>query len=133
MAGAVSRARHGAAPVGSLGEETSRLFEALQNTLGEVSGDVPDACDHERPAACRICPVCQVVHRLTHVRPEVVKHLADATAALAAALSELAREPSRGEHREGPAATGPRHAAAPPTDGSERGPRAGVQRIDITD
>lgn len=128
----MSRARHGAAPIGSLGEEAGRLFEALQSTLGEVAGDVPDDCDHETPAACRICPVCQVVHRLSHVRPEVVRHLADATASLAAALSELAREPSRGDHGEGPTATGPRHAAAP-TDGSERMPRAGVQQIDVTD
>lgn len=67
---------------------------------------------------CRSCPLCQLLAVLRGVRPEAVEHLADATAALAAALREML-----GPDRAG----SPAPAHGPPPDGD------GVDRIDITD
>ena len=38
---------------------------------------------------CQLCPVCRLIAVVRGTRPEVVEHLADATASLAAALRDL--------------------------------------------
>ena len=70
------------------------------------------------PETCGVCPVCQAITRLGQPRPEVVAHLADATAALAAAVSALT-----GDHAG--ARTGP--------TGRDNAPRPATEHIDITD
>lgn len=68
---------------------------------------------------CRSCPLCQLLAVLRGVRPEAVEHLADATAALAAALREM---------------LGPDRSGSPaPAHGPQPGGGEGVDRIDITD
>jgi hypothetical protein len=102
--------------VGSIGVEAGRLFEALQQAAAGWSSARPKAstqgtsggdggtCTHDLPQTCRICPLCQVAHRLQLARPEVLQHVADAAASLAAAVGELAAaraaEPRAGERHD---------------------------------
>lgn len=127
---------------GSVGEEAGRLFDALQqaavawlrgtgsggmgssgagSSRADSSGAGPERArgvDGHTPETCGICPVCQAISRLGQARPEVVGHLADATAALAAAFSALAGE--QADHR---ADRGDRDATTRPT----------TEHIDVTD
>lgn len=68
---------------GPVAEEAAKLAEALQAWLGAASASLPLAHD---TAECRICPLCQAIHAVRGLRPEVVDHLAAATTELAAAL-----------------------------------------------
>jgi hypothetical protein len=118
----VSAASDGDPRPGSVAEEAGRLFEALQQAAagwsrGEDAGQdgAGCTCGHAVPQMCRVCPLCQLLHRLQQVRPEVVQHLADATASVAAALADLAAARPAGPQ------PGPRPA------------RADVQHIDISD
>jgi hypothetical protein len=111
---------------GSLGEEASRLAEAVHEWLGEWRGRSGAAQDvwaaatqpSQDGAECRICPVCQALRLTRGARPEVFEHLCDAATSALAALRELLGE-------------GPVHAvhaahADPP--GARRG---GVEHIDL--
>ena len=98
--------------VGSAAEEAARLFTALEEWARSRAGSfVDDEHLATGSAECRVCPVCQAIGALRHVRPEAVEHLLDATASLVAAL---------------------RTAAAQPTEEpTPRGPR--VERIDVSE
>lgn len=117
---------------GSVGDEAARLLEALQDAARTWQQGDRDAHEHPEdegvPAACRVCPVCQLIAAFQQVRPETVRHLADAAASLTAALAELVPT------KEGSASggTGQRSQA---TRDPGRPPRAAddVQHIDITD
>jgi hypothetical protein len=93
----------GSPPHGSLGEEASRLAEAVQDWLGERAGrgarDVwalaTAGPQHYESPECRICPLCRAMHLFTSVRPEVLDHLAEAAAAIGAALRAMG-EPEQG-------------------------------------
>lgn len=109
---------------GTVGEEAGRLFEALQQAAAAWSrgaGTADSAGTHHLPETCGVCPVCQAIARLGQARPEVVGHLADATAALAAAVSALTADHATG--RTDPADQADHDAAPRPT----------TERIDITD
>ncbi|MFP5219086.1 MAG: hypothetical protein ACLGIG_05025 [Actinomycetes bacterium] len=97
--------------VGSAAEEAARLFAALEEWARTRAGS---ALDDEHlatgSAECRVCPVCQAIGALRHVRPEAVEHLLDAAASVVAAL---------------------RATTAAPTDGPPRAPR--VERIDVSE
>jgi hypothetical protein len=111
---------HAREPVGSVAEEAARLLGALQDAAGAWTASASEHGPHETPTACRVCPLCQAIAAVQHVRPETVQHLADAAASLAAALSDVL--------------AGARQA--PPDPGTarpERERRDDVQRIDITD
>lgn len=70
----------GPPPPGPLAEEAARLLEAVQEWTREHVGDAQVG----HAAACKICPLCQVVAAVS--RPETWSHLADAAASVAAAL-----------------------------------------------
>lgn len=116
---------------GSLGEEAARLFEALQDTAARWQGGgrrEDGGHGHtDTPAACRVCPVCQVIGAVQSVRPETVQHLADAAVSLTAALSDvLSGMAARSAPRERP-------DEARPGEPRPRQPTDTVQHIDITD
>lgn len=95
--------------VGSAAEEAARLFAAVEDWARSRAAGLLDG-EHlaTGSAECRVCPVCQAVGALRHVRPEAVEHLLDAAASFVAAL---------------------RAAAGSPPDSPPDGPR--VQRIDV--
>jgi hypothetical protein len=73
---------------GPVGEEATRLIEAMSQWLGAHwsrggPADVPIATDSDE---CRVCPFCQVLALMRHTRPETFAHLADASSSLVAAL-----------------------------------------------
>ena len=96
--------------VGSAAEEAARLFSALEDWARSRAGGLLDT-EHLATGSpeCTVCPVCQAIGAVRHVRPDAVEHLLDAAASLVAAL-RLAAAPAPG------------HAAPPPE----------VQRIDVT-
>ncbi len=74
-------------PLGSAAEEALRLLSAAEHWARERAGSFTDD-EHLATGSpeCTVCPVCQAVGALRHVRPETVVHLLDAGASLAAAL-----------------------------------------------
>jgi hypothetical protein len=82
-------------PVGSAAEEAARLFVALEDWARTRAGALLDS-EHLATGSpeCTVCPVCQAVGALRHVRPEAVEHLLDAAASLVAALRATAVPPS---------------------------------------
>jgi hypothetical protein len=98
--------------VGSAAEEAARLFAALEEWARERATTLLDS-EHlaTGSAECQVCPICQAVGALRHVRPDAVEHLLDAAASLVAAL---------------------RASTAPPTP-DERPPGARVEHIDVSE
>jgi hypothetical protein len=86
-------------PVGSAADEAARLFSAVEDWARTHAGGLTDS-EHlaTGSAACRVCPLCQAIGAVRHVRPEAVEHLLDAAASFVAALR----------------ATGPAAEAPPP-------------------
>ena len=83
-------------PHGSMAEEAAKLVEVAHLWLASQSArdsgsDVwaeATAEDHV-PAECRGCPICRVRRALSDVSPEVYEHLAEAVAAVGAAIRAL--------------------------------------------
>lgn len=97
--------------VGSAAEEAARLFAALEEWARTRAGSfIDDEHLATGSAECKVCPVCQAIGALRHVRPEAVEHLLDATASLVAAL---------------------RATAPAPAEETARAPR--VERIDVSE
>ena len=93
-------------PHGSLGEEATRLVEALGEwARGAAGGELPLATGSEE---CTLCPVCQLLALARRTQPETFTHLADAANSLVAAVRTVVET-----HH---------HASAG---------RGGVQRIDL--
>lgn len=91
--------------LGSAAEEAAKLFAALQDWARRAGGGEEAA--GRSGVECRLCPFCQLLGVLRASRPEVVEHLADAAASLAAAARAAvvaserdwaARRPSGVEH-----------------------------------
>lgn len=72
-------------PVGSAAEEAARLFSAAEQWLRSRTGLPLEDLATGTPE-CTVCPICQGVSAVRHVRPETVEHLLDATASFVAAL-----------------------------------------------
>lgn len=75
----------GSPPVGSAAEEAARLFSAAQEWL-RLRTAVPVEGIATGAPECSVCPLCQGISAVRHIRPETVEHLFDATASLVAAL-----------------------------------------------
>jgi hypothetical protein len=73
--------------VGSAAEEAVKLFAAVEDWARRKAGHVLDE-EHVATgsAECQLCPVCQGIGVLRHVRPEAVEHMLDAAASFVAAL-----------------------------------------------
>jgi hypothetical protein len=80
--------------VGSAAEEAVKLFAALEDWARKKAGHVLDE-DHVATgsAECQVCPVCQGIGVLRHVRPEAVEHLLDAAASFVAAVKTALTTP----------------------------------------
>ena len=123
-------------PVGSVGEEAAKLLAALQGWAREHLGEPPrdpgsptDPSDASGPAgtpggggfasayiadgsaACRVCPVCQLITLARGVNPESLEQLSRAAGTMLHALAELVDSAGRSHARR----------SAP------------VQKIDLTD
>ena len=69
--------------VGSLAEEAARLAEALQDRA-QGSGAIADGS-----AACRVCPLCQLIAMVRQLNPETVDRIGDQVQGLTDSLRTL--------------------------------------------
>jgi hypothetical protein len=88
-------------PPGSITEEAAKLLEALgawatgaagAGGSGDADADVGEGRTSgfaDGSAACRLCPVCQLIAAVRQTRPETYHHLLDASSALTAALRSV--------------------------------------------
>lgn len=121
----------GRAHVGSVHEETARLFAALEGAAAawsrgdraQAAGPGPQADGDGRgghlPTTCGVCPLCLALDRLARRHPDVLAHLGDAVQALGAAVAALTTQPP------GAADDGPR--------ADRERDRVRTERIDVTD
>lgn len=102
-------------PVGSVGEEATKLFLALQDWARENKGEYAAQAGVFAAAAaevnehiatggkdCRYCPLCLLISSMRSTSPEVRHHLSSAGSSLLEAVNELmASGRSSREHRAG--------------------------------
>jgi hypothetical protein len=80
--------------VGSAAEEATRLLTAVQEWARARFDSEHLATGG---AECQVCPVCQGIALLRHVKPETAEHLLDAAASFVAAMkSAVAVPPAAG-------------------------------------
>jgi hypothetical protein len=87
--------------VGSAAEEATKLFAAVEDWARTRAAGLLDT-EHLATGTpeCLVCPLCQAIGAVRHVRPETVEHLLDAAASFVAALR--ATGPGPEEPRPGP-------------------------------
>ena len=84
--------------VGSAAEEAVKLFAAMEDWARRKASHVLDEQHIATGSAeCQMCPVCQGIGVLRHVRPEAVEHMLDAAASFIAALKTAVTTPSSDE------------------------------------
>jgi hypothetical protein len=105
-------------PVGSVGEEAAKLLASLQGWarehLGEHTrgtGGFGSAYISDGSAACRVCPVCQLIAFARGINPESMEQVSHAAGSMLHALADLVDSAGRAQSRRG----------------------APVQKIDLTD
>ena len=80
--------------VGSAAEEAVKLFAAMEDWARRKASHVLDEQHIATGSAeCQMCPVCQGIGVLRHVRPEAVEHMLDAAASFIAALKTAVASP----------------------------------------
>lgn len=84
--------------VGSAAEEAVKLFAAMEDWARRKASHVLDE-EHIATGSteCQMCPVCQGIGALRHIRPEAVEHLLDAAASFVAALKTAVTTPPTDE------------------------------------
>ena len=89
--------------VGSAAEEAVKLFAAVEDWARRKASHVLDE-EHVATgsAECQLCPVCQGIGVLRHVRPEAIEHLLDAAASFVAALKTAVPQPASDAGARGP-------------------------------
>jgi hypothetical protein len=82
-------------------------------SAGEAGSPPECTCGGTTPAACRVCPVCQLIAFVQQVNPDTIDRVADLVGFAATALRDLAtaQRERRGEP-EGATPSGPPDAAA---------------------
>jgi hypothetical protein len=91
--------------VGTAAEEAVKLFAAVEDWARRKAGHVLDEQHIATGSAeCQVCPVCQGIGVLRHVRPEAIEHMLDAAASFVAALKTAVATPPSAEetHRHAP-------------------------------
>jgi hypothetical protein len=91
--------------VGTAAEEAVKLFAAVEDWARRKAGHVLDEQHIATGSAeCQVCPVCQGIGVLRHVRPEAIEHMLDAAASFVAALKTAVATPPTAEehHRHAP-------------------------------
>jgi hypothetical protein len=84
--------------VGSAAEEAVKLFAAVEDWARRKAGHVLDEQHIATGSAeCQVCPVCQGIGVLRHVRPEAIEHMLDAAASFVAALKTAVTTPPNPE------------------------------------
>jgi hypothetical protein len=84
--------------VGSAAEEAVKLFAAMEDWARRKASHVLDEQHIATGSAeCQMCPVCQGIGVLRHVRPEAVEHMLDAAASFIAALKTAVTTPASDE------------------------------------
>jgi hypothetical protein len=84
--------------VGSAAEEAVKLFAAMEDWARRKASHVLDEQHIATGSAeCQVCPVCQGIGVLRHVRPEAVEHMLDAAASFVAALKTAVSTPAPDE------------------------------------
>lgn len=98
-------------PHGSLAEEAVKLAEVAQLWLRDRSGHASDDPWAEatakdttdgppgEPPECRTCPVCRAKRFVRDVNPEVLEHLSEAAASLAAAVAAMSSKDRPADQR----------------------------------
>ncbi|SOD74376.1 hypothetical protein SAMN05892883_3560 [Jatrophihabitans sp. GAS493] len=83
----MSETTDGSEPLGSVADEASKLFAAMQDWAAHNLGDA----SHIATGApeCTWCPICQVISVLRGDRPEVSEKIATAATAAVEALRAL--------------------------------------------
>ena len=103
-----SRPGSGHEPVGSVGEEAAKLLAALQGWAREhvpdysrgVS-DLGSSYISDGSAACRVCPLCQLIAWVRSVNPESLEQMGHAAGSMLHALSGLVDAAHRSGERRG--------------------------------
>jgi hypothetical protein len=77
--------------VGSAADEAAKLLAAVQDWARTRfdSGHLATGASE-----CQVCPLCQGIAALRHVKPETVEHLLDAAASVVAALRSTVVPPA---------------------------------------
>ena len=95
-------------PVGSVGEEAAKLLAALQGWARDHVADYSRSASEfgssyisDGSAACRICPLCQLIAFVRGVNPESLDQLGHAAGSMLQALSGLVDAAHRSSDRRG--------------------------------
>jgi hypothetical protein len=92
--------------------------ESDREGTGRTSGEGRThecTCGGTTPAACRVCPVCQLISFVQQVSPDAIERLADVVGLAATALRDLAASQREQSERpgDGPEGDGDREGAQP--------------------
>ncbi|MDQ4084541.1 MAG: hypothetical protein M3165_01870 [Actinomycetota bacterium] len=93
---------------GSVGEEAAKLLAALQGWAREHASDYSRAASgfgsayiSDGSAACRLCPVCQLIAFVRGINPESLDQLSQAAGSMLHALAGLVEAAQRSDARRG--------------------------------
>lgn len=93
-------------PVGSVTEEAAKLLSALQGWAREHVADYSRTASGlgssyiaDGSAACKVCPLCQLIAAVRGINPESIEHLGHAAGSVFSALAGLVEAAQRSDAR----------------------------------